>query len=56
MDADDERLTFKTAFELATKGDATKVNMLVSDIYGGDYPQCNLPGDWWRVHLENVCR
>ena len=45
MDADDERLTFASAFELATKGDATKVNMLVSDIYGGDYPQCNLPGD-----------
>lgn len=40
-----DKLTFATAFELATKGDATKVNMLVSDIYGGDYPQCNLPGD-----------
>jgi len=40
-----DTLTFAKAFELATKGDATKVNMLVSDIYGGDYPQCNLPGD-----------
>jgi len=38
-------LTFKKAFELAMKGNAKKVNMLVSDIYGGDYPQCNLPGD-----------
>ena len=35
----------RVSFELAIKGNAKKVNMLVSDIYGGDYPQCNLPGD-----------
>jgi len=30
---------------LATKGDPNKVNMTVSDIYGGDYKAFNLPGD-----------
>eukprot|EP01084_Bolivina_argentea_P297011 511624_1 len=41
----ENKLTFRKAFELAIKGNAKKVNMLVSDIYGGDYKQCNLPGD-----------
>ncbi|ETO21038.1 hypothetical protein RFI_16165 [Reticulomyxa filosa] len=38
-------ITFEEAFELATKGDPNKVNMTVSDIYGGDYKIFNLPGD-----------
>jgi len=41
----DDKMTFEEAFALAEKGDAKKVNMLVSDIYGGDYKAYNLPGD-----------
>merc|ERR1712129_372221 len=38
------------------KGDATRVNMLVRDIYGGDYEQCNLPGDLERVQMGDIAR
>ena len=41
----DNILTFNKAFEYALKGDSKKVNMLVSDIYGGDYKLGNLKGD-----------
>ncbi|KAL1122791.1 hypothetical protein AAG570_003117 [Ranatra chinensis] len=37
--------TFEEAIELATKGDNTKVDKLVKDIYGGDYDRFGLPGD-----------
>lgn len=33
-----------TAIQLATKGDHTKVDKLVRDIYGGDYERFGLPG------------
>jgi pantothenate kinase len=37
--------SFESAMQMSTSGDANKVNMLVRDIYGGDYKQCGLPGD-----------
>lgn len=37
--------TFEEAISLATKGDNTKVDKLVRDIYGGDYERFELPGD-----------
>ena len=37
--------TFEEALELAAKGDNTKVDKLVRDIYGGDYNLFGLPGD-----------
>ncbi|XP_029721441.2 pantothenate kinase 3 isoform X2 [Aedes albopictus] len=37
--------TFEEAIQLATKGDHTKVDKLVKDIYGGDYERFGLPGD-----------
>lgn len=36
--------TYEEAIELATHGDSNKVDKLVKDIYGGDYPKFNLPG------------
>lgn len=35
---------FFVAIQLATKGDHTKVDKLVRDIYGGDYERFGLPG------------
>ncbi len=37
--------TYEEAIELATKGDSTKVDKLVKDIYGGDYSRFGLPGN-----------
>lgn len=37
--------TYEEAIELATRGDSTKVDKLVKDIYGGDYSRFSLPGD-----------
>lgn len=37
--------TFEEAIELATKGDSSKVDKLVRDIYGGDYPKFGLAGE-----------
>lgn len=37
--------TYEEAIELATKGDHTKVDKLIKDIYGGDYTRFGLPGD-----------
>ncbi|XP_052903565.1 pantothenate kinase 3 isoform X2 [Anopheles moucheti] len=37
--------TFEEAIQLATKGDHTKVDKLVKDIYGGDYERFGLPGE-----------
>jgi type II pantothenate kinase len=36
--------SFPPAIQLATKGDHTKVDKLVRDIYGGDYERFGLPG------------
>uniref|UniRef100_A0A336MQ19 pantothenate kinase n=1 Tax=Culicoides sonorensis TaxID=179676 RepID=A0A336MQ19_CULSO len=37
--------SFEEAIYLATKGDHTKVDKLVKDIYGGDYERFGLPGE-----------
>lgn len=37
--------TFEEAIQLATKGDHTKVDKLIRDIYGGDYDRFSLNGD-----------
>ncbi|KAK4336667.1 hypothetical protein RND71_043671 [Anisodus tanguticus] len=37
--------TFEEAIDLAKKGDSTKVDKLVKDIYGGDYKKFGLSGD-----------
>ncbi len=37
--------TYEEAIELATKGDSTKVDKLVRDIYGGDYEKFGLPAN-----------
>ncbi|GIY58422.1 pantothenate kinase 1 [Caerostris extrusa] len=37
--------TFEEAISLAEKGDSTKVDKLVRDIYGGSYTKFNLQGD-----------
>ncbi|KFM77717.1 Pantothenate kinase 1, partial [Stegodyphus mimosarum] len=37
--------SFEEAISLAEKGDSTKVDKLVRDIYGGSYPKFNLEGD-----------
>ncbi|MES1915511.1 MAG: hypothetical protein MHM6MM_007440, partial [Cercozoa sp. M6MM] len=37
--------SFERAMELARGGDSTRVDMLVRDIYGGDYPDFDLKGD-----------
>ena len=39
--------TFEEALEMASRGDSTKVDKLVRDIYGGDYERVGLPG--WAV-------
>lgn len=37
--------TFDELLELAENGDHRNVDMLIKDIYGGDYPGMDLPGD-----------
>ncbi|RNA22859.1 pantothenate kinase 3 isoform X2 [Brachionus plicatilis] len=37
--------TYEEAIDLANKGDNTKVDKLVQDIYGGDYPKFSLTSD-----------
>lgn len=37
--------SFEEAILLAERGDSTKVDKLVKDIYGGDYDKFGLPGD-----------
>ncbi|CAK6447464.1 unnamed protein product [Pipistrellus nathusii] len=39
--------TFEEALDMASRGDSTKVDKLVRDIYGGDYERFGLPG--WTV-------
>lgn len=41
------------ALELASKGHASKVDLLVGDIYGGDYEEYDLSASWlWIVHCS----
>lgn len=37
--------SFEEALELASQGDNSNCDKLVSDIYGGDYEKFALPGD-----------
>lgn len=37
--------SYEEAIHMAAKGDSTKVDKLVRDIYGGDYSKFGLPGD-----------
>ena len=41
----DGNISYKTAFELCSDGNTENINMLVRDIYGGDYSQFELSGD-----------
>lgn len=47
--------TFEEAIELAAKGDSTKVDKSVRDIYGGDYSKFSLPGDIVASSFGNMC-
>lgn len=44
MSTNNRIFSHSTAIQLATKGDHTKVDKLVRDIYGGDYERFGLPG------------
>lgn len=46
--------TFEEAIELAGKGDSTKVDKLVRDIYGGDYPKFNLRAETVASSFGNM--
>lgn len=46
--------TFEEAIALAEKGDSTKVDKLVKDIYGGDYPKFNLRGNTVASSFGNM--
>jgi len=52
--------TFEEALELAAKGDNTKVDKLVKDIYGGDYTRFCLSGDivassFGQMNIKEKC-
>lgn len=44
--------TFEEALEMASRGESTRVDKLVRDIYGGDYERFGLPG--WAVASRYV--
>ncbi|XP_028966324.1 pantothenate kinase 1 [Galendromus occidentalis] len=46
--------TFEEAIELAEKGDSQKVDKLVKDIYGGDYPKFDLRADTVASSFGNM--
>jgi pantothenate kinase len=46
--------SYEEAIELATKGDSTKIDKLVRDIYGGDYSKFSLPGEVVASRFEAV--
>lgn len=46
--------TFEEAIALAERGDSTKVDKLVKDIYGGGYPKFNLQGDTVASSFGNM--
>ena len=45
MPASDKGPKFRRALDLVDRGDSTNVNLLVRDIYGGNYKQFGLAGD-----------
>ena len=47
---------FTSAMDLADEGDGSKVNLLVRDIYGGNYKQFDLDGDLTASFFGKVCR
>lgn len=47
--------TFEQAIQLASEGSSQKVDKLVRDIYGGDYPKFGLPGDVVASSFGNMC-
>lgn len=47
---------FADALDLADDGDSTNVNLLVRDIYGGDYKQFGLAGDLTASFFGKICR
>ena len=46
--------SFEEAIELASRGDSTRVDKLVRDIYGGDYERFDLPGDLVASSFGNM--
>ena len=48
--------TFDELLQLAEKGDHREVDMLVKDIYGGDYSAIGLPGDIIASSLGKAAR
>lgn len=46
--------TFEEAIELAERGDSQKVDKLVKDIYGGDYPKFDLRADTVASSFGNM--
>ena len=48
--------TFTEALALAAKGDASAVDLLVGDIYGGDYSEFDLPSDTVAASLGKCVR
>lgn len=46
--------TFEEAIEFASRGDSTRVDKLVRDIYGGDYERFDLPGDLVASSFGNM--
>jgi type II pantothenate kinase len=46
--------SFEEAIELASKGDNTRVDKLVREIYGGDYDRFDLPGDLVASSFGNM--
>lgn len=47
---------FDELLELAEKGDHRTADMLVRDIYGGDYKTLGLPGDLIASSFGKVCQ
>lgn len=47
---------FDELLELAEKGDHRHADMLVRDIYGGDYKCLGLPGDLIASSFGRVCK
>ncbi|KAH9415342.1 Pantothenate kinase 1 [Dermatophagoides pteronyssinus] len=47
--------TFEDAIKLAAKGDSTKVDKSVRDIYGGDYSKFRLSGDTVASSFGQMC-
>lgn len=46
---------FDELLQLAEKGDHRSIDLLVKDIYGGDYKDLGLPGDLIASSFGKVC-